>query len=122
MATYSKEFLSGSTNGAKVRATATGSSLDTIHSTGISNTIKDEIWLYASNPNAFDINLYILIGGDNFTNDVAFYGTIEAYAGNVLICPGLILRGDGAAALNVKGNVSNSAGINIFGYVNRITP
>jgi hypothetical protein len=81
----------------------------------------DEVWLYATNSTAADITLNVLYGGTNFTTDILFEGVIEAYGGNVLICPGLILRGNGTVGSTIYGNASVLSGINIFGYVNRIS-
>jgi hypothetical protein len=121
MATYSKQLLSGSTNGKSIVIAATGTNTTTIHTTGTSNSVLDEVWLYATNSTAADIMVNILYGGTDFSTDVLFEGVIEAYSGNVLICPGLILRGNGTAGSVIYGNASVANGINIFGYVNRIS-
>jgi len=121
MATYSKQFLSASTNGRSINITATGSSTTTIHTTQTSSSIIDEVWLYATNPTSADVTFNLLYGGTNFTTDILFEGVIEAYAGNVLICPGLIAKGDGTIGLSIYGNASVTGGVNVFGYVNRIS-
>lgn len=121
MATYSKQLLSESTNGKSIVITATGANTTTIHTTQTSLDIMDEVWLYATNSTAADITLNVLYGGTDFSTDVLFEGVIEAYAGNILICPGLILRGDGTTGSSIYGNASVASGINIFGYVNRIS-
>lgn len=120
MATYTKQFLSESINGKAVNITATGASTTLIHTTPISSSSMDEVWLYATNSSAADITFNLLYGGTNFTNDILFEGVVEAYAGNVLICPGLIAKGDGATGFSIYGNSTSVSGINIFGYVNRI--
>ena len=121
MATYSKQLLSESTNGKSIVITATGASTTTIHTTQASSGIMDEVWLYATNSTTADITLNVLYGGTNFSTDVLFEGVIEAYAGNILICPGLILQGDGTTGSSIYGNASVLSGINVFGYVNRIS-
>ena len=120
MATYSKQFLSASTNGKAINITATGVSTTLIHTTTIPTTTTDEVWLYATNATTSDITFNLLYGGTNFTNDILFEGVIEAYAGSVLICPGLIARGDGTTGFSIYGN-SSLSGVNVFGYVNRIS-
>lgn len=121
MATYTKQFLSESTSGKAVNVTATGASTTLIHTTPSSSSSMDEIWLYATNSSIADITFNLLYGGTDFSNDILFEGVVEAYAGNVLICPGLIAKGDGATGFSIYGNSSVASGINIFGYVNRIS-
>lgn len=121
MATYSKQLLSQSVNGKAVNITATLSSTTLIHTTSSSASSIDEVWLYATNATTSDITLNLLYGGTNFTNDVLFDGVIEAYAGSVLVCPGLIARGDDSVGFSIYGNSTSVSGINVFGYVNRIS-
>jgi hypothetical protein len=121
MATYTKQLLSQSTNGKSIVITATGANTTTIHTTQASSDIMDEVWLYATNSTAADVTLNVLYGGTDFSTDILFEGVIEAYAGNTLICPGLILKGNGTAGSSIYGNASVASGINIFGYVNRIS-
>lgn len=121
MATYTKQTLSASTNGKAVNVTATGVSTTLIHTTLASASSTDEVWLYATNSTTSDITFNLLYGGTDFVNDILFEGVIEAYSGSVLICPGLIARGDGTTGFSVYGNSSAASGINVFGYVNRIS-
>ena len=121
MATYTKEILSASANGKAINITATGLDTTNIHTTLASSSSMDEVWLYASNSTEADISFNLLFGGTDFTNDILFDGIIEAYAGNILVCPGLISKGDGTTGFSIYGNSSVASGINIFGYVNRIS-
>lgn len=121
MATYSKQFLSQSINGKSITISASGINTTTIHTTPISSGIIDEVWLYASNPTAFDVTFNLLYGGTDFTTDILFEGVIEAYAGSVLVCPGLIAKGDGTTGFSIYGNSPTLSGVNVFGYVNRIS-
>jgi hypothetical protein len=121
MATYTKQLLSQSTNGKSIVIAASGANTTTIHTTQASSGIMDEVWLYATNSTTSDIMFNLLYGGTNFSTDILFEGVIEAYAGNTLICPGLILQGDGATGSSIYGNASVLSGINVFGYVNRIS-
>ena len=121
MATYTKQFLSQSARGKSINITATGTSTQTIHLTPISSGIIDEVWLYASNPTSSDVTFNLLYGGTNFTTDILFEGVIEAYAGSVLVCPGLIAKGDGTTGFSIYGNSPTLSGVNVFGYVNRIS-
>ena len=121
MATYSKQLLSQSVNGKAVNITATLSATTLIHTTQASLSVLDEVWLYASNSTNSDILINILYGGTSFTTDILFEGVIDAYGGNVLVCPGLILQGDGGSGLSIYGNSASVSGVNVFGYVNRIS-
>ena len=117
MATYSKNLLSGSTNGKNISVTgnATGSAV-TVH-TAISGTSNlDEIWLYATNTSAAAVVLTVEFGG---TTDQDDYIELElaADSGMTLIIPGLLLQN----SLLVKAWAASADVININGYVNRIT-
>ena len=65
MATFTKTLLSGSTQGKaiKIAATTSGSAGTTIHATGTSASIQDEVWLYAYNSAATATVLTIQWGG-----------------------------------------------------------
>ena len=114
MATYTKELLSGSTDGQpiKVAATATaGTLIHTAHATS-----KDEIHLWAVNTDSSDRKLTLEWGGVA-SPDNLIEVTIPAEAGLLLVAPGLPLTNSKvvrafAAAANV---------VNIVGFVNRIT-
>jgi hypothetical protein len=121
MATYTKEFLSISPSGRPINITATGTNTQTIHLTPASSGSLDEVWLYATNPTTSDVTFNLLYGGTDFTTDILFEGVIEAYAGSVLVCPGLIAKGDGTTGFSIYGNSPTLSGVNVFGYVNRIS-
>jgi hypothetical protein len=121
MATYSKELLSESPSGRLINITATGAEVQTIHTTPASSGSLDEVWLYATNPTTSDQTLNLLYGGSGINNDILFKGVIEAYAGSVLICPGIVAKGDGVSGFPIYANVSTESGVNVFGYVNRIS-
>jgi hypothetical protein len=120
MATYSKEFLSGSTQGKAIKVVATASTGTTIHATGTSATIDDEIWLYAYNSDTAARLLTIQFGGTTAVdNDIKV--TIPPQSGLTLVVPGLVLTGTGAAANTVYAYASTANVITISGYVNRIS-
>lgn len=121
MATFSKELLSGSTQGRGILVAATSTPGTTIHATGTSSTIEDEIWLYAHNTSASGVKLTIEYGGTTSPNDLIEF-TVAAESGLYLLVPGLILTGTGSAANTVRAFAATGSVINIFGYVNRITP
>ena len=119
MATYTKELLSGSTQGKAIKVAATASTGTTIHATGVSATIEDEIWLYAYNSSASSVVLTLQYGGTTAIDDDIKL-TIPATSGLTLVVPGLILTGTGAAANTVYAYAGTANVITINGYVNRI--
>jgi len=119
MATFSKQILSGSTNGKGIAIANTATPGNTIHATGTSAAIYDEIWLYATNTSASAVVLTVEFGGVATTSDLIKV-SIPSQSGLTLVCAGLILRGTGAAALTVTAFAATTNVIEIFGYVNRI--
>ena len=121
MATFSKQLLSGSTGGRLIEVAATSTPGTTIHATGTSATIIDEIWLYAVNSSGTDDKLTIEFGGTTSPDDLIEF-TVTAESGLYLIIPGLVLTGDGASARTITAFAGTTNVLNIGGYVNRITP
>lgn len=114
MATYSKELLSGGSNGRniKVAATATpGTLIHTAHATA-----KDEIWLWAVNSDSVDRKLTIEFGGVTAPDDLVEF-TVPAEDGLYLLIPGHLLTN----SLVVRAFAAAANVISINGYVNRIT-
>jgi hypothetical protein len=120
MATYSKIPLSQSSNGKAIMVTLSSAPGSLIHSTGISSANIDEVWLYASNISTAD-TLLTLYWGSSASSDIASVINIQAYAGPVLISPGLILRGDDSSSSTIYTTVQQPSAVEIVGYVNRIT-
>lgn len=116
MSTIDKVILSGSTQGQPIAVAATGTPGTTIHTTGTSATIIDEIWLYATNNDSVSRNLTVEYGSGNIQLG------IPARSGLSLVLTGLVLRGDGSTGVTVAAFASAANQINIVGYVNRITP
>tara|TARA_B100000287_G_scaffold435543_1_gene504375 strand:+ start:3556 stop:3909 length:354 start_codon:yes stop_codon:yes gene_type:complete len=116
MATYSKQLLSGGTNGKNIEVAATSSAGTTIHTAVSGTSDMDEIWLYACNTDSSDRKLTIEYGGTTSSDDLTEI-TIEAEAGWVLVCPGLLLQN----GLIVKAFAASANVVNINGFVNRIT-
>ena len=120
-ATFSKVLLSGSTYGKAVKVAATATAGTTIHATGTSATILDEIWIYAVNSSASSVKLTIE-WGEATAPDGNIEVTVLPEAGLVTIIPGLVLSGTGSAATTVKAFAGTTNVIMLSGYVNRITP
>lgn len=119
MATFSKQILSGSTDGKAIKVAATASAGTTIHTGSTTATTLDEVWLYAVNSSAADVKLTVQWGGTTSPDDDIEY-TVKAENGLYLIVPGLILKGN-ATALVVRAFAATANVICISGYVNRIT-
>lgn len=120
MATFTKVALSGSTQGKGIKVAATASTGTTIHATGTSSTIIDEVWLYAYNSSTGPITLTVQFGGTTTPdNDIKI--DIPATSGLTLVVPGLILTGTGAAANTVYAYAGSANVITLSGYVNRIS-
>jgi len=119
MATFSKQVLSGSTNGKGIKVVATASTGTTIHATGTSASNFDEVWLYAYSSSASAILLTIQFGGTTSPdNDIKV--TIPSQSGLTLVVPGLVLTGTGAGANTIYAYAGTANVITITGYVNRI--
>ena len=121
MASFTKTLLSGSSQGKAIKVAATATPGTTIHSTGTSATIIDEVWLYAYNSSGSAVVLTIEYGGVT-APDNQIKLTIPATSGLTLVTPGLILTGTGSVISTIAAFAGTTNVITISGYVNRITP
>jgi hypothetical protein len=120
MATFSKLALSGSTGGRLIKVVQTATTGTTIHATGTSASILDEVWLYAVNSDTTARKLTIEFGATSAPDDLIEL-TIAAESGLVLVVPGFVLAGTGSAARTVTAFAATANVILIGGYVNRIS-
>lgn len=124
MATFSKINLSpGGTEGAGNQI-ALGTSLTHIHDTGTSATVRDEVWLWATNIDAASIAVTIAFGyviADGYGDADKVILTVPPKAGLMLVLAGLPLRGSGSAARRITATAGTGAKVNVTGYVNRLT-
>lgn len=118
MATYTKQILSGSTDGKGVLVAATATAGTLIHTGSTTTTTLDEIWLYAVNTSTSSVKLTIEWGEATAPN-----GNIEVTvlpeAGLVTVIPGLLIKGN-ATALTVRAFAATTNVIVVHGFVNRI--
>lgn len=115
MATYSKQLLSGSTNGRPIAVSASATPGTIIH-TAISGTSgEDEIWIYAVNSSTSNVKLTLEYGGTATSDQIEV--TIVAESGLLLVTPGLVLNN----GLVVRAFAGTANVINLVGYVNRIS-
>lgn len=119
MATYSKQTLSGSTQGKAIKVAATSSPGTTIHATGTSASTLDELWLYAYNGGTASIALTVQFGG-TATPDNDIVVTLPSKTGLTTIVPGLVLTGTGTAANTVYAYAGTTNVVTLTGFVNRI--
>jgi hypothetical protein len=119
MATFSKQILSGSTDGRGILVAATATPGTTIHTGSSTASVIDEVWLYAVNTSASAVKLTVEYGGVTSPNDHIEY-TVPAEAGLYLIAPALLLKGN-ATPLLIRAFAATASVISIHGYINRIS-
>lgn len=117
MTTYSKQLLSGSTNGRPIKVAATATPGTTIHTAVTGTTDMDEIWIWANNTDTTVRKLTIEYGGTTSPDDTIEVG-IPAESGLYLVVPGLLLQN----SLVVRAFAAAANVVLISGFVNRITP
>jgi hypothetical protein len=120
MATFTKTLLSASSQGQPTIVVATASSGTTIHATGISASIIDEVWLYANNTSSSPVLLTVQFGGTGAVQNAKPI-TLAPQSGDVLIVAGLPLTGDGTTATTTRAFAATASVVTISGYVNRIS-
>lgn len=119
MATFSKVLHSGSTGGKPVKVIANASTGTTIHTTGSSASVIDEVWVYATNTSANAVLLTLEWGGVTSPDD-KIISSIPPQS-TVVVVPGQALVGTGSAGRTIGAFAATANVINVFGYVNRIT-
>lgn len=116
MATYSKQFLSGSVNGKAILVSGTATaSANTIHTAVAGTSSLDEIWLYAVNTSNSNVKLTIEYGETTSPNG-HIEVTVLAEAGAVCVVPGFLLQN----SLVVKAFAGTTNVITLYGFVNRV--
>lgn len=116
MSTFTKEKLSGSTDGMGVNVAAIATAGTTIHTSSAIAGVVDELWIYASNNGAVSVKLTLEYGGAGVGDNIEI--VIPGESGLVLIIPGLTLMGGKV----LKAFAATTAVITLHGFVNRITP
>ena len=119
MATFTKNKLSGSTDGKAIKLTGTDSAgAVEVHTAVAGTTVGtfDEIWLYANNTSASAVKLTVEWGTATAA-DGNIELTIAAESGLVLVIPGLILQNE----MVVEAFAATGDVILLSGFVNSIT-
>ena len=120
MATFTKQILSGSTDGKAIKVASTAIATGTTIHTGSSTaTTYDEVWLYAQNTDTSAIKLTVGWGGTTDPDDLIEV-TIQPEAGLVCVAPGLLIKGN-ATPLVIKAAAGSANLVTIHGFVNQIT-
>ena len=120
MATFTKKQLSGGGDdglGITVVQTVTAGTL--IHTCSATAAEFDEIWLYAANIHSSAVTLTVEFGGVSVTKDIIQQSIAATPSGLVLVCAGLIVKGNATAKV-IRAFASSASKIEIFGFVNRI--
>jgi hypothetical protein len=120
MATYTKQKLSGSTDGKAIKVAATATAGTTIHTGSSTATTYDEVWLYAMNTSTTAVKLTVEWGGTTSPDDLIEL-TVQPEAGLVTVAPGLLIKGNASAALVIRAFAGTANVITIHGFVNQIT-
>lgn len=116
MAIFSKQLLSGSTNGKAIKVAATATAGTLIHTAASGTSTIDEIWLYAHNTSSATVKLTIEWGEATAPDGHIEINIGAEGTGMVLVAPGIPLQN----SLVVRAFAGTANVINIFGYVNRI--
>lgn len=119
MATFTKNKLSGSTDGLAVKLTGTNTAAAVTVHTAVAGTtagVFDEIWVYANNTSTSSVKLTIEWGTATAA-DGNVEVTILPEAGLVTVIPGLILQNSRV----VKAFAATADVILLTGFVNSIT-
>jgi len=117
MAVFSKEILSGSTNGRGIPVAAVATPGTLIHTAVAGATSIDEVWLFAVNNGAATRTLTIEFGGVADPGDHVEI-QIPAQAGPYTVVPGVPLQN----SLVARAFADAANEVTVFGYVNRIVP
>jgi hypothetical protein len=116
MATFSRELLSGSTDGKGILVAATATPGTTIHTAHAS--AKDEVYLWVSNLDASAVTLTLEYGGVTDPDDLLVKQlSIPANSPPIPLVAGLTLTNSKV----VKAFASSANKLIIAGHVNRIT-
>lgn len=117
MATYSRQLLSGSTNGKPIAVVATGTPGTAIHTAVTGTSGFDEVYLWASNITGAAATLTVEYGGPTDGELLVKALSIPANSEPIPIAVGQNLNnGQVVRAFSGTGNA-----INITGFVNRIS-
>jgi len=117
MATYTKQLLSGGTNGKSILVAATATAGTLVHTAVSGTSSLDEIWLYAHNSSSAQVKLTIEWGEATAPDGHIEVNLQAEGTGLVLVSPGILLQN----GLTVRAFAGTTNVVTINGYVNRIS-
>ena len=118
MPSYSRQLLSGSTNGRPIKVAATATPGTTIHTALTGTAGFDEIYLWVTNTDTSAIALTIEFGGTTDPDDlICKTVSIPANSPPIPIVTGQVLQN----GLAVKAFAASANKLLVSGYVNRIS-
>ena len=116
MANFTKQLLSGSTNGTQIVVTGYGTATAvTVHTAVAGTAALDEVWLYAYNDDTATRTLSVAFGGTVTPNNVIRTG-VPSRSGRILVCDGMLLQN----GLVVKAYADGTNVVMLDGFVNNI--
>ncbi len=115
MSTFTKNKLSGSTNGKFVKVAATATPGTLIHTAVSGTTNWDEVYLFATNNDTVTRTLTVEWGGTTSPDDLVKVD-LEVVKGEYLVIPGFVLQN----GLVVRAFASAANVIVIGGYIHNI--
>lgn len=116
-ASYTKEKLSGSTNGKQIAISGSATPGTLVHTAISGSGSWDEVWIWAVNSQTASTKLTIE-WGENTVPDGNIEVIVSGESGLFLVVPGLIIQN--SLEIRAFSNVVNV--LMLSGYVNRITP
>lgn len=119
MATFTKQILSGSTDGKAILISQVATAGNLIHTGDTVTSTLDEIWLYALNTGSTTVKLTVEWGEATSPNGHIEISVLPE-AGLVSVTPGLLIKGN-ATALTVRAFAGTANVLTVHGFVNRIT-
>lgn len=116
---FTREKLSGSTNGKSVKVAATATAGTTIHTAVSGTTDWDEVYLWVSNTSANPVALSIEWGGTTDPDNLLVKSlVIPPNSPPIPVVPGLIMQN----SLVIAAFAGTANVLLITGHVNRIVP
>lgn len=116
MTTYTKQKLSGATNGRGIKVATLGTPGTLIHTTVDADGQMNELWIYATNSSGGVVSLTLEFGGVTDPDDLIEL-ELASKLGLTLVVPGLLL--DGGVLVRAFASVADV--ITIFGYVHHLS-
>ena len=115
MASITKEFLSGSTNGRPIKIAATATAGTTLHTAPAGTTSKDEVTVYFANTDTVERSVTVEFGGVTAPDDHMRF--LVPPGESILGIPGIPINN----TLVVKAFAAAANVVTAWGYVNRIS-